>query len=98
MVEREVSLMCGIVGSIDAVAGHVSPALLDAMRDVMTPRGPDGVGSYTDGAVAMAMRRLAVIDPEGGQQPFFNCKGDVVAFQNGEIYNHLELRRVLQGC
>ena len=84
--------MCGIVGVIDTVAGRVAPRLLAAMRDVMIRRGPDGEGQYLDGAVGMAMRRLSIIDLEGGGQPFFSREGDVVAFQNGEIYNYRALR------
>ena len=88
--------MCGIVGLIDAVAGRVPPALLARMRDVVIARGPDGEGNYVEGAVAMGMRRLSVIDLESGWQPLFGRDGDVVVFQNGEIYNYLELRRQLE--
>ncbi|HEV2863871.1 MAG TPA: asparagine synthase (glutamine-hydrolyzing) [Pyrinomonadaceae bacterium] len=88
--------MCGIVGLIDAVAGTVPPPLLWAMRDVMFNRGPDGEGEYLEGSVGMAMRRLSIIDPAGGWQPFFSRGGEVVAFQNGEIYNYRELKRQLE--
>jgi asparagine synthase (glutamine-hydrolysing) len=88
--------MCGIVGLVDIVAGSINPSLLEEMRDVMFLRGPDGAGQYLDGALGMAARRLAVIDPAGGNQPFFSREGEVVAFQNGEIYNHRELRRQLE--
>ncbi|HMH48781.1 MAG TPA: hypothetical protein VK548_01010, partial [Candidatus Acidoferrum sp.] len=88
--------MCGIVGVIDTVAGHVSPPLLAAMRDAMIHRGPDGEGEYFEGPLGMAMRRLSIIDVEGGRQPFRSRGGDVVAFQNGEIYNHRSLRRDLE--
>jgi len=88
--------VCGIVGLIDIVEGSVSPRLLDTMRDVMIQRGPDGEGHYLDGAVAMAMRRLSIIDIESGAQPFFSREGNVVAFQNGEIYNYRELRERLK--
>jgi asparagine synthase (glutamine-hydrolysing) len=84
--------MCGIVGVIDAVTGRVSPRLLSAMRDVMLHRGPDGDGQYLDGALGMAMRRLSIIDLETGGQPFFSRDGEIVAFQNGEIYNYRALR------
>src|SRR6185369_9863927 len=55
----------------------------------------DGEGQFLDGAVGMAMRRLSIIDLEGGGQPFFARDGEVVAFQNGEIYNYRTLRRDL---
>lgn len=89
--------MCGIVGLIDTVEGRVSPGLLETMRDVMVLRGPDGEGQYLDGPVGMAMRRLSIIDIEGGWQPFFSRQNQVVAFQNGEIYNYRYLRRELEG-
>jgi asparagine synthase (glutamine-hydrolysing) len=96
VVEREVALMCGIVGLIDTIEGRVPLPLICAMRDVMTLRGPDGEGHYIDGSVAMAMRRLSIIDLESGWQPFLSREGEIVAFQNGEIYNHLTLRSQLQ--
>jgi asparagine synthase (glutamine-hydrolysing) len=97
VVEREVTLMCGIAGLIDTVKGRVPRGLLNCMNEVMITRGPDGDGHYIDGPVAMGMRRLSVIDLDGGWQPFLSRNGDVVAFQNGEIYNHVELRRQLEG-
>ena len=92
--------MCGIVGLIDTIAGTVSPQLLLTMRDVMITRGPDGEGHYIDGAVGMAMRRLSIIDIEHGHQPFFSRGSEVVAFQNGEIYNYRVLKKRLEdgGC
>lgn len=96
MVEREVALVCGIVGLIDATDGRVYRPLLDTLRDAMIRRGPDGEGDYLEGPVGMAMRRLSIIDIEGGAQPFFSRAGDVVAFQNGEIYNYRQLREQLK--
>ena len=88
--------MCGIVGLIDNVKGRVWPQLLQAMRDVMIARGPDGEGQYIDGAIGMAMRRLSIIDIEGGAQPFFSRDDEVITFQNGEIYNYRELKTLLE--
>ncbi|HET6163379.1 MAG TPA: hypothetical protein VFG37_06895, partial [Planctomycetota bacterium] len=62
----------------------------------MHSRGPDGAGEFVERDVALAMRRLAVIDVAGGNQPLFARDGEVVAFQNGEIYNHEALRRELE--
>ncbi len=84
--------MCGIVGIIDLIEGRVTPQLLESMRDAMIARGPDDAGAYYDGAIGMAMRRLAVIDVATGSQPFFSRGDQIVAFQNGEIYNYRELR------
>src|SRR5215218_1404818 len=96
MVEREGEVMCGIVGLIDNIEGHVNAGLLATLRDAMMMRGPDGEGQYLAGPIGMAMRRLSIIDIESGGQPFFSREGQVVAFQNGEIYNYLDLRRQLQ--
>lgn len=84
--------MCGIAGVIDPEGAAPQARLL---ARALVHRGPDGEGFFTSGPVALAMRRLAIIDPEGGDQPFFSRDGRVVAFQNGEIYNHHALRAEL---
>ncbi len=88
--------MCGIAGIIDHHADAPLRAQLAGMLDWMLKRGPDGAGEYLDGALAMGMRRLAVIDLEGGWQPLYAADGQIVVFQNGEIYNYRELRAELQ--
>jgi asparagine synthase (glutamine-hydrolysing) len=60
-------------------------------------RGPDSDGLFHADGVALAARRLSIIDLEGGTQPLTNEDGSVVVVQNGEIYNHRELRRELEG-
>lgn len=87
--------MCGIVGVVDT-RQEMPDGVLTRLRDVMVRRGPDGVGAFREGPVSMAMRRLAVIDLAHGDQPLSTADGRVVAFQNGEIYNHADLRRELQ--
>jgi asparagine synthase (glutamine-hydrolysing) len=87
--------MCGIAGIIDHHAEAPVRTQLAGMLDWMLKRGPDGAGEYIDGAVAMGMRRLAVIDLEGGWQPLYAADGQIVVFQNGEIYNYRELRAEL---
>lgn len=62
----------------------------------MINRGPDDEGLYQHGALAIGMRRLAVIDLPGGRQPLLSRDGRVVVFQNGEIYNHRKLRNLLE--
>ncbi len=88
--------MCGIFGWIDPSVPAVSDASLATLRDVMASRGPDGNGTYREAGVALAMRRLSVVDLEHGSQPRTSAEGRVVAFQNGEIYNHEALRRDLE--
>lgn len=87
--------MCGIVGLIDKSGEYSKSEVISRMADVMIKRGPDGYGEFVESPIAMAMRRLSVIDLEHGWQPFFSRNGQVVAFQNGEIYNFQELRRIL---
>ncbi|MGH3102478.1 MAG: asparagine synthase (glutamine-hydrolyzing), partial [Gaiellaceae bacterium] len=84
--------MCGILGL--AADGPVEPARLDLV-DLMRHRGPDGEGRYVSGRVGLAMRRLAIIDLETGDQPLANEAGDVVCVLNGELYNYRELRAEL---
>jgi asparagine synthase (glutamine-hydrolysing) len=62
------------------------------MAGMMTVRGPDGEGRFCHGPIGMAMRRLSIIDLEGGWQPFFSQGESIVAFQNGEIYNYRDLQ------
>ena len=83
--------MCGIAGRVDPGGGG-DPALLRAMCDAMVHRGPDSAGYLVDGGVMLGMRRLAIIDVAGGDQPRFSEDGRVAVVFNGEIYNHRELR------
>jgi len=62
------------------------------MCGILSHRGPDGQGFYSDSHAALGMRRLAIIDVSGGDQPVFNEDRSVVAVFNGEIYNFRELR------
>ncbi|MGH2887644.1 MAG: asparagine synthase (glutamine-hydrolyzing), partial [Solirubrobacteraceae bacterium] len=73
----------------------VDPGVLVHMTDLMTHRGPNDRGVYEAPGVALGMRRLAIVDVEGGHQPFLNERGDVWAVQNGELYNHDALRQGL---
>jgi asparagine synthase (glutamine-hydrolysing) len=89
--------MCGICG----VAGG-DPAtgreLVQRMCSAMEHRGPDDEGSVHLDGVTLGMRRLSIIDLEGGHQPMPNEDSTVWAIQNGEIYNHLELRELLMAA
>jgi asparagine synthase (glutamine-hydrolysing) len=59
-------------------------------------RGPDDTGIFVDGEVGLGMRRLSILDVEGGHQPLQNETGDVTVVFNGEIYNYKTLRHDLQ--
>ena len=86
--------MCGICG----VAGG-DPAggreLVARMCAALVHRGPDDEGIAQLDNVTFGMRRLSIIDLEGGHQPMRNEDSTVWVVQNGEIYNHLELRDIL---
>jgi asparagine synthase (glutamine-hydrolysing) len=82
--------MCGICGFL-APEG-LPPGTLAAMNDVIYRRGPDGEGSLQSGPVGLAMRRLAIIDIDGGAQPVYNEDRSVALVFNGEIYNYRKLR------
>jgi asparagine synthase (glutamine-hydrolysing) len=69
-----------------------------AMSATLVHRGPDSFGEFSDGEVALAARRLSIIDLETGDQPIANEDGTVHVVQNGEIYNYRELRRELESA
>jgi asparagine synthase (glutamine-hydrolysing) len=88
--------MCGIVGIRDPDSpAEESLARVHRMVEAIRHRGPDGDGNFSDGDVAIGMRRLAVIDLATGDQPIFNQDRSIVAVFNGEIYNYRELRAEL---
>src|SRR5438045_2110074 len=83
--------MCGICVVVSDV-GAIDPALLHGMCERIVHRGPNAEGLHVDGRVGLGMRRLSVIDLEGGGQPIFNEDRSMVIVFNGEIYNYRELR------
>jgi asparagine synthase (glutamine-hydrolysing) len=84
--------MCGICGFVST---NWSAALLQTMNAAILRRGPDGEGSLHSAPVGLAMRRLAIIDVEGGAQPVYNEDRSVAVVFNGEIYNYRALREGL---
>jgi asparagine synthase (glutamine-hydrolysing) len=89
--------MCGIAGIASFDPQHRPDAeQLRAMCDTLVHRGPDGYGGEVRDGVAIGMRRLAVIDVAGGQQPIFNEDRSVRVVFNGEIYNYRELCKELE--
>ncbi|MEX2112237.1 MAG: asparagine synthase (glutamine-hydrolyzing) [Pirellulales bacterium] len=101
--------MCGITGAIwTDPAAALAPEVLARMTEVLAHRGPDDAGSHVSQfhahggngpvpGVALGHRRLAIIDVAGGHQPLANEDGSVWIIFNGEIYNHRELRKRLEG-
>lgn len=83
--------MCGICGFV----GDGGITRLTPMMNTLFHRGPDSAGAWEGEGVSLGMRRLAIVDLESGQQPVFNEDGNLAVVFNGEIYNHIELRRDL---
>lgn len=95
--------MCGIAAIFSLQHNQKLVAeCVRRMNDELTHRGPDGAGTklMIDGGctVALGHRRLSIIDLVSGQQPMSNEDGTVWITYNGEIYNHLDLRRQLESC
>jgi len=91
--------MCGIAGFRHGdPARRADATRLRGMTRTLEHRGPDGEGVHTDGPVGLGMRRLAIIDVGGGDQPIFNEDGTIAVIQNGEIYNYRELRDELKAA
>ena len=88
--------MCGIVGFIRNDGRDADAGVLARMCAAITHRGPDEDGFYRNGPVGLAMRRLAIIDLKGGQQPIANQDRTAWIVFNGEIYNFQELRADLE--
>jgi asparagine synthase (glutamine-hydrolysing) len=91
--------MCGICGVVQ-IGGEprevVSPEMLIRMTDAMIHRGPNDEGAYQHPGVALGVRRLSIVDVEGGHQPVTSEDKQVWAIQNGELYNHDVLRSALR--
>jgi asparagine synthase (glutamine-hydrolysing) len=89
--------MCGIAGVLlDGPQRSVERAELVAMNSTLSHRGPDDAGYFVADSAGLAMRRLAIVDLQTGQQPISNEDGTVWVVLNGEIYNYPELKRQLE--
>jgi asparagine synthase (glutamine-hydrolysing) len=88
--------MCGICGLVSLDGAAVDPDVVAAMNGTLVHRGPDSSGTFVEGSVGLAARRLSIIDIAGGDQPVANEDGRIRVVQNGEIYNHAELRAGLE--
>jgi asparagine synthase (glutamine-hydrolysing) len=88
--------MCGICGMVALDGGAVDERAVRAMADALVHRGPDSEGVFSDGPVALAARRLSIIDLEHGDQPMASEDGAVHVVQNGELYEHRRLQAELE--
>lgn len=91
--------MCGIAGVVDRDPRGDATALLQRLTSALAHRGPDGFGyHYARGrSIGLGHRRLSIVDLVGGAQPMSNEDARLWVVLNGEIYNHLEIRRELEG-
>ena len=91
--------MCGIAGILNLMdrepPRHED---VDAMVTQLQHRGPDGYGYFQDRHIGLAHSRLSIIDLAGGNQPIHNENKSVYVIFNGEIFNYIELRTMLQGA
>ena len=85
--------MCGIAGII--TKREEKEELITKMSERIKHRGPDGEGFFIDDDIALAHRRLSIIDLSTGNQPMFNEDKSVVIVYNGEVYNYKELKEEL---
>lgn len=88
--------MCGICGFINRDGRPASPDTLAKMNATIVHRGPDDSGEEIFGSAALGFRRLSIVDLAGGHQPMRSRSGPEALVFNGEIYNHLDLRRELE--
>ncbi len=88
--------MCGICGIVNLSVDQVDRNQLERMNLAIQHRGPDGDGFYTEAGVGLAMRRLAIIDLNTGDQPISNEDCTVWIVFNGEIFNFPNLRADLE--
>jgi asparagine synthase (glutamine-hydrolysing) len=86
--------VCGIAGIVST--RRPSAELVHRMCEVLAHRGPDGAGFHEDEHAVLGMRRLAIIDVAGGDQPVYNEDATIAAVFNGELYNFVELRADLR--
>ncbi|MEM9954047.1 MAG: asparagine synthase (glutamine-hydrolyzing) [Chloroflexota bacterium] len=93
-MQSEEMTMCGICGAIQSNT-TTNEAILRTMNNTIHHRGPDGEGIYLTDEIALAMRRLAIIDVGGSEQPLYNEDQSIVVVFNGEIFNYRQLRQDL---
>src|SRR5215469_5701458 len=88
--------MCGIAGIVGlSRETQANAAVLRRMCGIMSHRGPDDEGIYTEGRAGIGMRRLSIVDLATGHQPLSNEDDSLWIVFNGEIYNHAALREQL---
>jgi len=89
--------MCGLAGiHLDAPGATADPAALKRMVAAIRHRGPDGSGFHVEPGLGLGHARLSIIDLAGGAQPLCNEDETIWISYNGEVFNYVELRRMLE--
>lgn len=90
--------MCGFCGIYFKDKNRkAESSLIKAMSDSLYHRGPDDSGEYIHENVGLGFRRLSIVDLAGGHQPMCNQNQSIWIVFNGEIYNHMDVRKILEG-
>ena len=88
--------MCGITGILNMDKNmQVDLALLRNMNNTLIHRGPDHEGYFTYKNIGFGHKRLEIIDLDSGSQPMYSSDKNIIIVFNGEIYNYLELKKIL---
>ncbi|HZE73319.1 MAG TPA: asparagine synthase (glutamine-hydrolyzing) [Pyrinomonadaceae bacterium] len=90
--------MCGIVGLIGDFRRQECLDIVKRMSDAIVHRGPDDHGAWCEDGFGFAVRRLSIIDFQGGHQPMWDKESDLGVIFNGEIYNYRDVREDLLAC
>src|ERR1041385_9470358 len=87
--------MCGIAG-FTRIHSNVNRGVAHRITESLYHRGPDQQGVFEGSVATLCAVRLKIIDLGGGDQPIVSDDGDTAIAFNGEIYNHLEIRKDLE--
>ena len=85
--------MCGIIGVFNVAKGGLPRFERALPLAVMKHRGPDDEGTFDDKSIFLGVRRLAIIDPQGGHQPVQDERGRFHLVMNREVYDYLDSRQ-----
>jgi asparagine synthase (glutamine-hydrolysing) len=88
--------MCGIAGLQTTSGQAPDPDLIGRMVRAISHRGPDGTGVHIEPGIGLGHARLSIIDLGGGAQPIHNEEQNIWITYNGEVFNYIELRRMLE--
>ena len=89
--------MCGLAGiHLDSRAATPDRVMLQRMVSAIRHRGPDGSGIHIEPGLGLGHARLSIIDLAGGAQPVHNEDQSIWISYNGEVFNYVELRRMLE--